>query len=222
MVSYGYDPARYKAIRLPHPLLLHWMLNPGLAINEFVLGQRVPKLTLIDRYSEKPLIERTYIPCPHCHTLHLARRWGKQNALFHYDGLYCPSCQKQIPSLLNVCTLLLLILTFPLWKPAHMLFADRFKAWELARLEKTTQEENRPSVTRSSLYAGSFFGIFMAISFVIQSGLNAGFDANVIFTSMVAGLASGVLFGVLFGTFVKFFLFRRGHPHRESQNRPQL
>ena len=216
-----YDEDRYKALKLPHPLLLHWVLNPGLAINEFVLGQRMPELTLIDRHSEKSLAERGYIPCPHCQTLHPARLWSKTNALFHYAGLYCPSCEQKIPSLLNVFTLALLAVTFPLWKPASMLFADRFKAWELARLEKAAQDEGRPPVMRGSLYAGLFFGISMAVYFAIWNSLEKGLDAGVIVTALAAGLVSGIVFGVLFRAFMTSFLLRRGRPRQDSHSRPQ-
>jgi hypothetical protein len=53
--------------------MLHWILNPGLAINELILGQRVPKVRLEDKTIDKPRIERVLIPCPHCETLHDGR-----------------------------------------------------------------------------------------------------------------------------------------------------
>ena len=38
-----FDTNKYKVWKLPHPMLIHWVLNPGLAFNELILGQRVPK-----------------------------------------------------------------------------------------------------------------------------------------------------------------------------------
>lgn len=35
-------------------MMLHWILNPGLAINELILGQRVPKVSLEDKSVDKP------------------------------------------------------------------------------------------------------------------------------------------------------------------------
>lgn len=55
-----------KVYTWKHWMILHYILNPGLAINELILGQRVPKITPEDKSSEKPRVERSYVPCPHC------------------------------------------------------------------------------------------------------------------------------------------------------------
>ncbi len=47
-----FDKEKYKVWKLPHPMLLHWIINPGLAFNELILGQRIPKITLIDKTSD--------------------------------------------------------------------------------------------------------------------------------------------------------------------------
>lgn len=70
------EDTKFKIWKLPHPMLLHWVLNPGLCINEVLLGQRVPKVTLIDKTSDAPLVERSYVECPHCQTLHNGQLWG--------------------------------------------------------------------------------------------------------------------------------------------------
>lgn len=67
----AYDENKYSVQKLPNPLLLHWILNPGLAINEVILGQRIPQVTLIDKTSNASLIERTYVPCPSCGAIFL-------------------------------------------------------------------------------------------------------------------------------------------------------
>jgi len=204
-----YDTKRYKAVKLPNLLLLHWILNPGLAINEFVLGRRIPRLSLIDQHLQQPLTERSYVPCPHCQTLHPAKRWGKKNAFFHYAGLYCPSCQQKIPSLLNIFTIALLIVSFPLWKPVQMLFGERFKAWELKRLEKTAHYENCPPVKPDGVRMGLFYGGGMAVFFIVQNSLLTGFGREAILT----GLGTGVIAGALFGAVMHFYLSRRGRQH---------
>lgn len=56
-----YDKNKFKIWALPHPIVLHWILNPGLAFNELVLGQRLPKVILIDKESKKPLMEENGI-----------------------------------------------------------------------------------------------------------------------------------------------------------------
>ena len=110
-----YDKSRFKTWALPHPIVLHWVLNPGLMFNELILGQRQPKVSLIDKESDKSLLERCYIPCPHCETLNDNRLWGKRNTFGHWFGLVCPSCHQVIPCLWNIFSLAVLAITFPLW-----------------------------------------------------------------------------------------------------------
>ncbi|TNE65204.1 MAG: hypothetical protein EP344_03125 [Bacteroidetes bacterium] len=121
-----FDPDKYKVYTWKHWMLLHWIINPGLAFNELVLGQRVPRVSLLDKTSEKPLIERTLIPCPHCEKLHDGRTWSTQNgtAFRNWFGLYCPACGGIIPCLTNGLSFILLALTAPLWYA----FRDRLKA----------------------------------------------------------------------------------------------
>jgi hypothetical protein len=43
------DETKYKIWTWKNPLMLHWIINPGLAINELILGQRIPKITLVEK-----------------------------------------------------------------------------------------------------------------------------------------------------------------------------
>ena len=43
-----FDKEKYKVYTWKNWMMLHWILNPGLAINELILGQRVPKVSLED------------------------------------------------------------------------------------------------------------------------------------------------------------------------------
>ena len=62
----NFDKDKYKVWQLPHPMVLHWILNPGLTFNELILGQRLPKVMLIDKKGDAPLMERQYVPCSEC------------------------------------------------------------------------------------------------------------------------------------------------------------
>ena len=121
-----YDKSRFKIWALPHPIVLHWVLNPGLMFNELILGQRQPKVSLIDKESDKSLLERCYIPCPHCETLNDNRLWGKRNTFGHWFGLVCPSCHQVIPCLWNIFSLAVLAITFPLWYFPARFFRQRW------------------------------------------------------------------------------------------------
>lgn len=111
-----YDKSKFKIWTWKHPFMLHWILNPGLAFNEFILGQRIPKIVLIEKDASKTLQEKTKIPCIHCKTLHSGLKWStKNNAFKNWLGLYCDNCGAIIPCLTNLTTYLLLGLTFPVW-----------------------------------------------------------------------------------------------------------
>ncbi len=144
-----YDKNRFKIWALPHPLILHWVLNPGLIFNELVLGQRLPKVTLIDKESDKPRMERTYVPCPHCETLNDRRLWAEGNAFGQWFGLVCPSCHQIIPCLWNVFSLAILAITFPLWCFPVRFFRHRWLEKEKERLAKVLE---RPLIQAKSIY----------------------------------------------------------------------
>ena len=111
-----YDKSKYKVWTWRNPIMLHWIINPGLAINELILGQRVPKLMLIEKDATKSLQEKTKVPCPHCGTIHSGLKWSTSNNAFkNWFGLYCDNCTKIIPCLRNITSLLILAVTFPIW-----------------------------------------------------------------------------------------------------------
>ena len=97
-----YDKNRFKVWSLSHPFVLFWVLFPGAMFLELMFGQRLSKVTLIDKKSDKPWMERCYVPCPHCETLHDSRLWAKGNAFGHWFGLVCPSCHEIIPCLWSI------------------------------------------------------------------------------------------------------------------------
>ncbi len=156
-----YDENKYKVWKLPHPLVLHWVINPGVAINEVFLGQRLPKVMLIDKTSKAPLAERSYVPCPSCGELHDARLWSKLNAFGHWFGYVCPACKQKIPCLWNITSLLLLALLSPIWLPIKHYYERDYLAFEAVRCE-----QQRASLSKSlSKYVwvklGLYFSVFM-------------------------------------------------------------
>ena len=65
-----FDNKKWKVYTWKNWMIIHWIINPGLVINELILGQRIPKIYLEDKESTKPRIDRTFVPCPHCEKLH--------------------------------------------------------------------------------------------------------------------------------------------------------
>lgn len=149
-----YDKNRFKIRAIPHPLVLHWILNPGLIFNELILGQRIPKIILIDEESDKPLMERTYVPCPHCETLNDSRLWGKGNSFGHWFGFVCPNCHQIIPCLWNIFSFAILAITFPLWYFPARFYRHRWIEKEKERLANVLERPLIPAKTVDWLFRG--------------------------------------------------------------------
>ena len=146
-----YDKNRFKIWALPHPLILVWVLFPAFMFSELIFGQRLPKVTLIDKESDKPQPERCYIPCPHCETLNDPRLWATKGNAFghgHWFGLVCPSCHQIIPCLWNIFSLAVLAVTFPLWYFPVRFFRHRWIEKEKERLANALE---RPLLQATSI-----------------------------------------------------------------------
>lgn len=92
----GTDCSRWKAT---HPLLLHWVLNPGLAVNELVLGQRLPRTVYTCTACPRAHAPRQYTRCPVCRRFQPLAHWGETGG--HWAGWFCPECGTAIPLLRN-------------------------------------------------------------------------------------------------------------------------
>lgn len=188
------DPDRYTVWRLPHPMLLHWVLNPGLAVNELLLGQRIPRVTWIDRTSRAPLMERQVVPCPHCSSLHDGRLWSGRRAFGHWFGYVCPSCQGRIPCLWNLTSLVLLALTAPLWIAFKPALERRWLAWQRERLAKAPVV--LPEAKQVSwLGMGLGFGALMFCFLVLPPALQGQLTPREIGLQALVWLVGGLVFG---------------------------
>jgi uncharacterized protein (TIGR02996 family) len=76
-----------------NPMVLHWVLNPGLAVNELVLGQRLPKVMLFCRTCRTSAIR-----CPVCRRHHPDKVVSPGG---NWAGIRCPDCASPIPTLRN-------------------------------------------------------------------------------------------------------------------------
>ena len=200
-----YDKEKYKAWKLPNPLLLHWIINPGLAFNELILGQRIPKLTLIDKLSSVPLIERQYVPCPDCGAMNDARLWSQSNAIGHWFGYVCPECGGRIPCLWNLTSIALLAITFPFWIWIKIYGEKRWIEKEQKRLEDIQLKELPTAETTSWLKGGAIFGGAMFCITSLLEILTNGVSSVDIVDQVAISMAAGLVFGVL----MKFWVGRR-------------
>jgi len=195
-----YDRDKYTIWALPHPLILHWVLNPGLAFNELIFGQRMPTVTLIDKTIDKPLMERTFVPCPHCGVFHEGRLWGKPNAFGHWFGYVCPSCGKIIPCLWNLTSLIILAITSPLWFIPVRLWKNKWIEYEKTRFDtvKTISYKEVPWV-KMGFFFGGLMWLFLGFGFQLLWGTFSWQNTILFFFLCAIG-------GVLFTVIVKFWM----------------
>jgi hypothetical protein len=194
-----YDKTKFKIYSWKNLVVLHWILNPGLAFNELVLGQRVPRVTLIEKDSSKSLQERTKIPCPHCGTIHSGLKWSSRNNAFkNWFGLYCDECGKIIPCLTNLTSLLFLGLTFPIW----IWFKDKWKNnWlqEQPERYKKLNLENIPDPfegyawMKQGIFWGLFMYVFMILLFPLVDG--EGLELRKALIGIPLWMIAGLTFG---------------------------
>ena len=207
-----YDKNRFEIWAVPHPLILFWVLFPALIFNELILGQRQPKVSLIDKKSDKPWLERCYIPCPHCETLNDTRLWAKGNAFGHWFGLVCPSCHQIIPCLWNIFSLAILAITFPLWYFLARFIRPRWLEKEKERLANVLE---RPLIQaksinwlfRGTLYLGGFVWVVLEVIPQAWEVFNGGeWD----WIMMLIALPIWLVTGFAWGLAMRFWMNRKG------------
>ena len=198
-----YDKSKFKIRNWKSAEMLHWIINPGLVFNEIILGQRLPKVMLIEKKSSKTLQEKTKIPCPHCGTLHSGLKWStKNNAFKNWFGLYCDNCGKTIPCLTNLTTFLLLGLTFPVW----IWFKDKWKMTWLKKQPERYQNMDLKNVQNPFeeygwIKLGLFWGLFMYIFMVLLFPLIDGEGLST--WKVVLGIPIWTIGGIGFGYTMK-------------------
>jgi uncharacterized protein (TIGR02996 family) len=79
-----------------NPLVLHWIINPGLAVNELLLGQRVPAVMLLCRSCLAGAVR-----CPVCRR-HIPTQKFSEHAFGNWSGYRCPDCDCPLPMLRNL------------------------------------------------------------------------------------------------------------------------
>lgn len=170
-----------------------------------ILGQRIPKITLVERDSSLPLENRTKVPCPHCGELHPQAKWATQDLCNkNWFGLYCDACGNLIPCHTNLTHFVLRTLTAPLW----IGFVSKWKREWLAKqparyaslaLEDTSLHNRSIDWTAKGLSWGFFMFLSMNILFPVIQGKNLHGMA------LFAGFLIWSLVGLGFGHALKHF-----------------
>ena len=192
-------------------MIIHWMINPGLAINELILGQRIPKTSLEDRESNKPRIERTFVPCPYCEKMHDGRTWStRKNLGFkNWFGLYCNNCGNIIPCLMNIFSLIILAITFPIWSWFKNSLKDKWLKRQPERFANIDLNElKNPYEGRVWLQQGLRFGFFMYVFMIILFPLIS--KKEIPSKDLLIGIPIWLIGGLVFGYTMKLFMNKKG------------
>lgn len=212
-----FDINKYKVYTWKNWMMLHWIINPGLAINELIFGQRVPRISLEDKTSDKPRIERSYVPCPHCNTIHDSRTWSTQNgtAFKNWFGLYCTNCGQIIPCLTNAFSFLLLALTFPIWGWFRKSMKERWLKKQPERFKNLNLEGMpNPFEGQGWIKAGLNWGLFMF--FFMTFLVPFVFGDPITWKKILIAIPIWTIGGLGFGYFVKLFANKKGTPAHEG------
>lgn len=202
-----YNTEKYKVYTWKNWMILHWMINPGLVVNELILGQKVPKVSLEDKLSDKPRYERSFVPCPHCKKLHDGRTWSTQNgtAFKNWFGLYCPNCGEIIPCIMNVFSFLILAITYPLWGWFKSSMKENRLSKQPGRYQKRDFDlEYNPydnfNWWKTGLSWGAMMYVIMSIAFPFFSG------SGIELSDLLIGLVKWTIGGLLFGYMMKLIM----------------
>ena len=205
-----FDNKKWKVYNWKNWMMIHWMINPGLIINELILGQRIPKISLEDKESDKPRIERTYVPCPHCETIHDGRTWSSQNntGFKNWFGLYCKNCGNIIPCLINIFSLIILAITFPIWGWFKNSLKDKWLKRQPERFAKIDLNElKNPYEGRGWLKQGLSFGFFMYVFMTILFPIIL--KEEITSEDLLIGIPIWLIGGLGFGYTMKLFMNKK-------------
>lgn len=201
-----FDRGKWNVWHKNHPLIWHWRLNPGIAFNEVILGQRMPEVSIVDKQSGEAECDSTYIPCPHCNELNSSRLYAQGNVFKNWFGLYCGHCKEQIPTVTNIFSYVLLAITFPIWIWVNICYKETL----------ISQSINRTQSLRAKLDAGTLptakdisfikVGVEFGVYFFVGMALFSLFVLKATFYSLLVLFVCSILAGILFGVFMKLVM----------------
>lgn len=190
----------FKVSKFPDPLILHYVLNPGIAINEILLGQCVAKVTLYCQTCQLPLYERAYIPCPHCRSMNNSLLWSKRRAFGNWLGYVCPNCRRRIPRLWNLFSIVILVIFAPVWYlPYQFFYRHNYRSRNNNSEDIDPANMWRPT-RKTWIKMGAFFGfslwlITSLIPTVIHFVNTGGFSLPLLLIEAATCSLSGLFFG---------------------------
>lgn len=214
--SMNYDVTKYRKIDWKHFMMFHWIINPGIALNELLFGVRIPKVMLIEKQKGKLWVERTSVPCPHCNTIHDSKTWSSQNKTDtkNWFGLYCPACGGIIPCMMNATTFIVLAATSPIWYWFKKSWKENWLKKQPSRF--TNLDLETPYMKNNMWWAhGITWGMLM---FVFMSLFDLAEGREVMVDKIGRNFAVWIIFGSLFYGLMLRFVFSKFMPMNTKKN----
>ena len=191
-----YDKNHYKITDRNSIQLWFWILNPIFIIHELILGVVQPKVSLVDKKTDKALMERTIVPCPECSTLHDGRLWSKGRAYGNWFGYFCPVCEAIIPVQRNLFSMLFLGITYPLW----FWWIENWKKLWVKKQPTRFENLNLDNWTHKKVpwwLIGLGFGVGMFVVMTpIMVFMGIKLTLELVVFSAILYLVAGILFGL--------------------------
>ena len=210
--------SNFKRWELPNPLIIHLIVNPGLAFNEIVLGQRIPKTQLICKECDLPEMDRSYIPCPSCKTMHLSRLASGKRRFGNWRGVRCPLCDEPIPHLRNIFSWGIIVLSFPLWALPYFYHFRKQPLPPLYLLKNGQPPKLKPATKKTWIFMGAFFAVAFFLINNLLAFVTQGEPPFGDFTLLQLPLYA--LSGLLFGFMMWFFTGRK--PYKKVQGKQDI
>jgi hypothetical protein len=205
--------SEYEVWEWKQAYMLHWLINPGVALNELFLGQRVPKVLLIKEDPTKTLPEKSFVPCPHCGTIHPSLEWSSQNktAFGNWFGLYCNECGKIIPCLRNFTSFIIIAIASPIW----IWFEKKWKEKWLIKQKEKFSKPLKLSVPEYNVWlhglkiGTGYYLLIMFTKFVV-------FQEPFTWKKPIGNFIGSILIGLVSASIIKELAFKRKSSVRKT------
>ena len=203
------------------------LLFPSFAINELILGLRIPSEMYICKSCALDKPDRSYLHCPTCDTFTTARYWSYGKAFGNWLGLFCPICGGKIPTLSNLTSRAVILITAPfLWLPfqlfqRRLLVSSRNRVLKDQNVDRDNLLVVPPNKPINYKLIGLGWGITMNVCFslcwAIQQSqtqhLNISAASGVLFLTFFISLIGWLPAGYIFGYLLQHRLSKRAIKH---------
>jgi hypothetical protein len=135
----------------------------------------------------------------------------------NWRGVSCPSCGKPIPCLWNLFSLVVLVLTFPIWALPYFLHFRNRPRNPLFRSTDGKPPTPKPITRKNWIYMGAIWGVSMWLIMSLVPALKRDAIDDSLKLAVFLGLPIWTVGGFAFGWSMWFFLGRKGKQASEGE-----